>query len=93
MDFRIADTVTDRLAILTEEEQKAATTTAFALQINPTAPGLRFIKLEKPKAKNFWSVQLSGDIRLIVHMSRAACNSVAWITTTKLTKSARLLRR
>ena len=35
MDFRIADTFTDSLARLTGDEQKAAKTTAFDLQINP----------------------------------------------------------
>ncbi len=40
MDFRIADTFTDSLARLTGAEQKAVKTTAFDLQVDPTAPGL-----------------------------------------------------
>ncbi len=67
MDFRIADTFTDSLARLTGDEQKAAKTTAFDLQLNPAAPGLSFHKLDKAKDKNFWSVRVSSDIRLIVH--------------------------
>src|SRR5205814_2342236 len=67
MQFRIADTFTDSLARLTGDEQKAAKTTAFDLQINPANPGMSFHKLEKAKDKNFWSVRVSGDIRLIVH--------------------------
>jgi len=67
MDFRIADTFTDSLARLTGDEQKAVKTTAFDLQLNPAAPGLRFHKLDKAKDKNFWSVRVSSDIRLIVH--------------------------
>lgn len=39
MDFRIADTFTDSLAHLNGDEQKAAKTTAFALQITPQATG------------------------------------------------------
>ena len=39
MDFRIADTFTDSLARLTGDEQKAAKTTAFDLQVNPQATG------------------------------------------------------
>jgi hypothetical protein len=35
MEFRIADTFTDSLARLTDEEQKAVKTTAFDLQLNP----------------------------------------------------------
>ena len=46
MDFRIADTFTDSLARLTGDEQKAAKTTAFDLQLNPAAPGLSFHKLD-----------------------------------------------
>jgi superfamily I DNA/RNA helicase len=67
MDFRIADTFTDSLARLTGDEQKAVKTTAFDLQVNPASPGLSFHKLEKARDKNFWSVRVSADIRVIVH--------------------------
>jgi hypothetical protein len=52
MNFRIADTFTDSLARLTGEEQKAAKTTAFDLQMNPASPGLGFHRLDKAKGKN-----------------------------------------
>lgn len=67
MDFRIADTFTDSLARLTGEEQRAVKTTAFDLQLNPANPGMSFHKLDKVKDKNFWSVRVNKDIRLIVH--------------------------
>ncbi|MBA4148482.1 MAG: DEAD/DEAH box helicase [Verrucomicrobia bacterium] len=67
MNFLIADTFTDSLARLTGEEQKAVKTTAFDLQVNPASPGLKFHKLDKAKDKNFWSVRVGRDIRLIVH--------------------------
>lgn len=67
MDFLIADTFTDSLAKLNGEEQNSAKTTAFDLQINPANPGMSFHKLDKVKDKNFWSVRVSSDIRLIVH--------------------------
>ncbi|MGB7543411.1 MAG: UvrD-helicase domain-containing protein [Burkholderiales bacterium] len=67
MDFRIADTFTDSLARLTGDEQKAAKTTAFDLQLDPVNPGMQLHKIEKSKDKNFWSVRVSADIRLIVH--------------------------
>jgi len=67
MEFRIADTFTDSLAKLTNEEQKAVKTTAFDLQMDPSNPGMQFHKLEKSKDPNFWSVRASLDIRLIVH--------------------------
>jgi superfamily I DNA/RNA helicase len=69
MEFRIADTFTDSLARLTGDEQKAVKTTAFDLQINPANSGMSFHKLDKAKDKNFWSVRVSSDIRLIIHRS------------------------
>ena len=67
MEFRISDTFTDSLARLTGDEQKAVKTTAFDLQINPANPGMSFHKIDKAKDKNFWSVRVSGSIRLIIH--------------------------
>ena len=67
MNFRIADTFTDSLARLTSEEQKLVKTTAFNLQMNPVNPGMAFHKIDKSKDKNFWSVRVGSDIRLIVH--------------------------
>lgn len=72
MEFRIAVTFTDSLARLTGDEQKAAKTTAFDLQVNPVNPGMSFHRLERAKDKNFWSVRVSRDIRLIVHKTPAS---------------------
>src|SRR2546425_11622010 len=72
MEFRISDTFTDSLGRLTAEEQKAVKTTAFDLQLNPANPGMNFHKLDKAKDKNFWSVRVNSDIRLIVHRSAAS---------------------
>ena len=70
--FWIADTFTDSLAKLTGDEQKAAKTTAFDLQMAPSAPGLSFHKLDRARDKNFWSVRINRDIRLIVHRTAAS---------------------
>lgn len=67
MEFRIADTFTDSLGRLTVQEQKAAKTTAFDLQLDPTSNGLSFHKLDRAKDTNFWSVRVNADIRIIVH--------------------------
>lgn len=67
MQFRIADTFADSLAKLAGDEQKAVKTTAFDLQMNPANPGMQFHKVDRAKDKNFWSVRVSRDIRLIVH--------------------------
>ena len=71
MDFRIADTFTDSLARLTGDEQKAVKTTAFDLQLNPAHPGMSFHRVDQARDKNFWSVRVNDDIRLIVHKSDA----------------------
>jgi hypothetical protein len=67
MDFRIADTFTDSIARLTGDEQSAAKTTAFDLQMDPAKPGMQFHRLDKSKDKNFWTVRISRDLRIIVH--------------------------
>lgn len=72
MEFRIADTFTDSLARLTGDEQKLVKTTAFDLQLNPASPGMSFHKLDRAKDKNFWSVRVGSDIRLIVHRSESS---------------------
>jgi hypothetical protein len=72
MTFLIAETFTDSLARLTGDEQKAVKTTAFDLQMDPSAPGLSFHKLDKAKDKRFWSVRVSSDVRLIVHRTEGS---------------------
>jgi superfamily I DNA/RNA helicase/mRNA-degrading endonuclease RelE of RelBE toxin-antitoxin system len=67
MEFRIATTFIESLARLTDDEQKTVRMTALELQINPASPGMSFHKLDKAKDKNFWSVRVTSDIRLIVH--------------------------
>ena len=69
MKFLIADSFTDSLARLTGDEQKQVKTTAFDLQLNPANPGHRFHKLDRARDKNFWSVRVGSDLRLIVHRS------------------------
>jgi len=72
MQFLIADTFTDSLARLTGEEQKAVKTTAFDLQMNPANPGMSFHKLDRAKDKNFWSVRVNRDLRIIVHKTESS---------------------
>jgi hypothetical protein len=67
MEFRIADTFTDSLGRLSNDEQKVVKTTAFDLQLNAASPGMQFHRLDKAKDPNFWSVRVSKDVRLIVH--------------------------
>lgn len=72
MEFRIADTFTNSLGRLTAQEQKAAKTSAFDLQLDPAAPGLKFHRIDRSRDRHFWSVRVSGDIRIIVHKAEAS---------------------
>src|SRR5205809_599140 len=70
MEFLIADTFTDSLARLTGDEQKAAKTTAFDLQVDPVNPGMALHRIDNAKDKNFWSARVGRDIRLIIHKTK-----------------------
>ena len=72
MEFRIADTFTGSLARLTGDEQKAIKTTAFDLQMAPGRPGLQLHRLDGARDRNFWSVRVSRDIRIIVHRTQSS---------------------
>ena len=71
MHFRIADTFTSSLPRLTGDEQKATKTTAFDLQMDPSHPGLQFHRLDGARDRNFWSVRVSRDVRIIVHRTQS----------------------
>jgi mRNA-degrading endonuclease RelE of RelBE toxin-antitoxin system len=67
MRFCIADSFQSALCRLAAQEQKAVKETVFDLQMNPAAPGLQFHRIDKSKDRNFWSMRVSSNIRLIVH--------------------------
>lgn len=72
MEFRISDSFTGSLGKLTSDEQKTVKTTAFDLQMNPGNPGHSFHRLDRVQDKNFWSVRVNRDIRIIVHRSKSS---------------------
>jgi plasmid maintenance system killer protein len=72
MEFRIADTFTDSLARLAAQEQKAVKISAMDLQMNPVSTGLQFHRIEKSKDRNFWSIRVNSDLRIIVHKTAAS---------------------
>lgn len=72
MNFLIADTFTASLGRLNGQEQKAVKTSAFDLQLNPTASGLSMHKLDRAQDKNFWSVRVNLDIRIIIHKTQTS---------------------
>jgi plasmid maintenance system killer protein len=72
MEFRIAETFTHSLARLNAQEQRAAKTTAFDLQLDPSRPGLNFHRIDKSKDPNFWSIRVNADVRIIVHKTASS---------------------
>lgn len=72
MEFRIADTFTTSLARLSGDEQKSVKLTTFDLQVDPSSPGHQFHKVDRAKDKNFWSVRVSRDLRIIVHRTASS---------------------
>ncbi|HMR31505.1 MAG TPA: UvrD-helicase domain-containing protein [Geminicoccaceae bacterium] len=72
MEFRIADTFTASLGRLNAQEQKAVKITAMDLQLEPASPGHVFHKLDRAQDRNFWSVRVNADIRLIVHRTESS---------------------
>ena len=78
MTLRIADTFTDSLARLTNQEQAAAKLTAFDLHVDPASPGLSFHRVDRGKDKDFWTVRVNRDIRIVVH-KRGADLLLAWV--------------
>ncbi len=93
MNFRIANTFTESLTRLTNQEQKLTKTKAFDLQVDPTNTGKNFHRIDKVKDKNFWSVYVNMDIRIIVHKTEnnfLLCyvdhheKAYAWAETRKL---------
>ena len=67
MQFRIADTFTASLGRLPNDQQKAAKTTTFDLQTNPSQPGLGVHRLANARDPDFWSARVNLDLRIIFH--------------------------
>ena len=67
MRLLIADTFTQSMARLSNEEQRATKITAMDLQLDPSRPGLNFERLQNPGDRNYRSVRVNRDIRIIAH--------------------------
>jgi hypothetical protein len=72
MEYRIGDTFTASLGRLPAQDQKAAKTTAFDLQINPTSPGLKLHRVDRSKDANFWTARVNDDIRIVLHRTQSS---------------------
>lgn len=69
MKFIIADTFTKSLTRLDGQAQSLIKQAAFDFQVNPSSPGFHFHRLDGARDKNFWSLRVNKDLRIIVHRS------------------------
>lgn len=67
MNFAIADTFQKSLAALDAQSQALVKQKAFDFQSNPANPGFQFHRITESKDKNFWSIRVNADLRIIVH--------------------------
>ena len=67
MNLLLAYTFNTALGKLAADEQRAVKVTVFDFQQNPDNPGHSFHRIERAKDKDFWSIRVNRDIRLIVH--------------------------
>jgi hypothetical protein len=78
MTFRIADTFTAALDRLTAQEKAAAKQAAFDLQVDPSAPGLSLHRVDRSRARDFWTARVTRDLRIVLH-KRAGDTLLAWV--------------
>jgi hypothetical protein len=70
-----ADTFTDSLARLAGGEHKPLRRRHSIFSSNPANPAnpeMNFHRLDEAQDKNFWSVRVGSDIRLIVHKTQSS---------------------
>ena len=69
MQTRLSTTFTASLAKLSAAEQTAVKSTVFDLQTGSTRPGSRVHAIEGTRDRNFRSVRVNQDLRIIIHQS------------------------
>lgn len=67
VNIGIADSFFQSLSKLTREQQNQVRKAAFLLLQNPQHPSLKMHRLEKLKAKHFWSAYVDRDLRMILY--------------------------
>ncbi len=76
MKFSIANTFVDSLERLSNNEKNVTKRKVFDLQVNPANPGMQSHRVANGLDRNFWSMRVNDDIRIIVHkigMEMMAC--------------------
>ncbi len=67
MKVVIADTLATSIAKLDTPLQSLVKETVFDFTVNPEQPGFQYHRVDNAKDKNFWSIRVNRDLRIIVH--------------------------
>lgn len=67
MKVVIADTLATSIAKLDTPLQPLVKETVFDFTVNPEQPGFQYHRVDNAKDKNFWSIRVNRDLRIIVH--------------------------
>lgn len=78
MLFRIADSFMKSLRRLDTQSQNLVRATTLEFQLTPSHPSLQFHKLTGARDKNFWSIRVNRDLRIIIHRDGAQNILLCW---------------
>lgn len=67
MTLRLADTFTAALVKLTAQEMAAAIATVKDIQADPSHPGLSLHRVDRARAKGFWTARVNDDLRIVLY--------------------------
>jgi mRNA-degrading endonuclease RelE of RelBE toxin-antitoxin system len=67
LQFVISSTFTRSLEQLDKSAQDQIKKAVFDFQVTPDTPGSKLHRVDKSKDKDFWSIRVSDDLRIILH--------------------------
>lgn len=70
MKVVIADTLASSIQKLDAQSQALVKTAVFDFQVDPKKPSFQYHRLENAKDKNFWSIRVNQDLRIIIHRTK-----------------------
>jgi mRNA-degrading endonuclease RelE of RelBE toxin-antitoxin system len=66
----IADTLASSIQKLDAQSQALVKQAVFDFQVDPKKPSFQYHRLENAKDKNFWSIRVNQDLRIIIHRNK-----------------------
>ena len=68
--LELANTFHRSLARLTNAEQTATKSVIFDYMSDPSRPGLSLHRVDKAREKDFWTIRVNRDLRIVVYKQR-----------------------